>query len=408
MSNRNNDVFQVLPTKGNLAVLTAGNPVESLAVGQIGAFNALTGLSFGAATSPIPREFYFAVGVDRTGSGSLEDVRTSAGQVIQKSQLGAYTFKPHTAGQPMIVTVGGFKASCDTEYGIRVEFRNSRIHRIQGHNQFSKAYMVQTPCCEDCSNDCGTVDPNVLSKLFVDSINADIAGLLIAKYVARQAITIADHGTSADYVTGDEVSAADVAVITAFNLTAADADKVFVDFSLTSVPLKLKTFYQVNLGYHKLLETVLVVSLIAGFECSGVITTSQYPVYEEGSGTNIMQKEYHASGWTGSGPYKLSEVTGTAKDNIEYLADKATTYDQFVLQYGQISQSGWLEYNATLSTIIAVPEASTTTRNSVAALLDAIVAGGAFEALADDAAAASATSTVVEGVVTDITKDGIA
>jgi len=210
MSNRNNDVFQVLPLKGNVAVLAAGSPVESLAPGQLGAFNALTNLSFGAATSPIPRDFYFAVGIDRSGNGSLEDIRTSAGQIIQKAGITAYTFKPHTAGQPMVVNVGGFKASCDKEYGIRVEFRNSEIYRIQGHNQFSKAYLVQTPCCEDCSNDCGTVDASVLSKLFVDSINNDVAGLLVAKYIARQAITTADHGTSDDYATGDVVTAADV------------------------------------------------------------------------------------------------------------------------------------------------------------------------------------------------------
>jgi hypothetical protein len=28
----------------------------------------------------MPRDFYLAVGVDKTGSGTLEDVRTSAGQ----------------------------------------------------------------------------------------------------------------------------------------------------------------------------------------------------------------------------------------------------------------------------------------------------------------------------------------
>ena len=156
------------------------------------------------------------------------------------------------------------------------------------------------------------------------------------------------------------------------------------------------------------METVLIVSLVEGFDCSGATVIDQFPVFAEGTGTNVQQKEYHASGWTGSGPYKLSEVTGTAKGNIEYLAETNTPYDQYILQYFQTSESGWLEYKNTLSTIIAVPEANTTTRASVGALLDAIVAGGAFEALADDAAAASATSTVVEPVVTDITKDGIA
>ena len=408
MSNRNNDVFQVLPTKGNLVTLAAGNTLESLAPGQLGAFDALTNVSFNSATSPKPREFYFALGIDRTGSATLEDIRTSAGQLIQKNGITSYTFKPHTAGQPMVVKVGGYKATSGTEYGIRVEFRNHKIYRIQGYNQFTKAYMVTTPCGDDCTPGCNDLDANLLTKLFVDEINGDEQGLLVAKYVARQAVTTATHGTSVNYAAGAVMTLADVDALITFNLTALAADQVFADFTITSVPLKVAAFYQVHLQYYKFVETVLVTSLIEGFSCSGAVTELQLPVYEEGSGRNIKQKEYHASGWTAAGPYKLSTVTGTAKENIEYLAVETTTYDQFILQYFQTSESGWLEYSNTLSTIIAVPEADTVTRASVATLVDSITTGAAFESLANDAAAASATATVVEPVVTDPALDGLA
>lgn len=404
MSNRNNDVFQVLVTKGNAAVLAKGAALETLAVGQIGAFDAKTNLSIDATSSPIPREFFLAVGVDTTGGAVLDDVKESAGQMIQKAGLTAYSFKPHSAGQPMIVSVGGFTPVADTEYGIRVEFRNSRIYRIQGFNQFSKAYFVKTACEGTPS----VTDANTLSKLFVEAINGDEAGLLVAKFIARQNLVVLTHGTSVPYTAGDVMTLADVDALILFNLTAAAGDEVYADFSLTSVPLKIGNFCQVNLGYHKLLETVILVSLIEGFTCAGATTVNQYPVFEEGSSNNIMQKEYHASGWAGSGPYKLSDITGTAKGDISYFAITGTKYDQFIIEYNQTSESGWLEYSNPLSTIIATPEPDTVTRNSVAVLLDAILAGGAFETLADDAAAANVNPAVVEPIVADEDLDGLA
>lgn len=373
MSNRNNDVFRVLPVASTtLLPTTAGNSVETLAVGQLGIFDAKTNQAINASTSPLPKEFYFAVGVDKNGDSVVDDYRFSAGQFIQKSNIVGYTTKAYNAGSPMKVTVGNFKAECDTEYGVRVEFRNSRISRIQGYNQFSKAYMVKTPCCDDCAEGCGSLDANILSQLFVDTINGDESGLLLAQFVARQALTIATHGTSANYSAGDVMTAADVAALITFNLTAVPADLVYADFQLVSKPLAIGTYCQVNLGYHKLLETVLVTSLIEGFGCSGAVTVNSYPVYAEGTGANIQQKEYHASGWAGSGPYKLSEVTGTAKGNIEFLSVKGTNYDQVILEHNMSSESGWKEYNNTLSTIFAFPTGTNAAKTALIAFLDAV------------------------------------
>ena len=132
-----------------------------------------------------------------------------------------------------------------------------------------------------------------------------------------------------------------------------------------------------------------------------------YDDWEEGSGVNIQQKEYHASGWAGSGPYKLSQVTGTAYENIQYLASKTAKYDQFIVQYNQTSESGWQEYSNTLSTVIAIPEASTVTRQAVATFFNSFLSTSGFETLVDDAAAANVSPTVVEAAITDVTLDGI-
>jgi len=350
MSNRNNDVFRVLPVT-NCTLLPDGGQVENLGIGQLGAFDAETNLSIDPSTTPMPKEIYFALAY--TTDAGTTDYRLSAGQSIQRQGVSGFTEKFCTTGAPMKVTVGNYRAECDTEYGVRIEFRNAKINRIQGFNQFSKAYMVTTPCCDDCTEGCGSLDANVLTQLFIANINADQSGLVIAQAVARQPLTIATHGTSQNYSTGQVMLPADVARLIVFNSTALPAALVFADFQLVSQPLSIGSFCQVNLHYYKLLETVLVVSLIEGFGCSGATTVNQYPTYAEGTGINIQQKEYHASGWAGSGPYKLSQVTGTAYGNIKYLANKNLNYDQIILEYNQTSESGWQEYSNPLSTIFA-------------------------------------------------------
>jgi hypothetical protein len=372
MSNRNNDVFRVLPIS-NCILLSPGmgNTVENLAIGQLGAFDAATNLAVDKFTSPMPKEIFFALAYEDAKGNT--DYRTSAGQVIQRQGVVGFTEKLCTSGSAMEVTVGNFKAQCDTEYGVRVEFRNARINRIQGYNQFSKAFMVTTPCCDDCAEGCGSLDANVLTQLFVANINADESGLLVAVPVARQALTILIHGVSQDYVIGEEMIDADVAELIVFNSTALPAAMVYADFKLISQPLSIGSFCQVNLQYYKLLETVLIVSLIEGFGCSGATTINEYPTYAEGTGSNVMQKEYHASGWAGSGPYKLSEVTGTAKGNIVYLADKNTNYDQIILEHNQTSESGWNEYMNTMSTVFAYPCDDCTLANSITDFLNAFI-----------------------------------
>lgn len=404
MSNRNNDVFQVLVTKGNQAVLDAGNTVDRLAIGQIGLFDTNTNLSIVSAT----REFYFAVGINRNGGTTLEDIKVSAGQLIQRRGIVNNSFVSHSASQPMIVKVGDYKAECETDYAVKVEFRNSRIYRTQGFNQFSKTYAVRTSCC-DCDSGCGTGDANELTNLLVNEINMEKDGLVIVKAIARQALTIATHGTSVNYASGAVMTAADVKALIVYNAVPANvATKVYTDISLTAVPLKLRKFVDINLGFHKFVETAMVVSLVEGFSCTGKIATLQDIVFEEGTGNNIRQKEYHASGWGGAGPYLTSVVTGLSLGNVMYDADINGKYDQFILEYNQKSESGWLEYENTLSTIFAVPEADTVTRTSLAAVLDAITAQGGFESLSDDAALANTNPLIIEGVVTDATKDGIA
>lgn len=478
MSDRNNDVFQVLVTSGNQVVLAAGNQVSDLLAGQIGVFDANTQLSIDATASPLPREIYLAVGINRSGGSAFEDFRQSAGQLIQRGNITGYTFGPHSAGRPMIVDITNLQGSCEKDYTVRIEQRNSKISRIQGQNQFSEAFSVRGKCCTGCESDCDTADPNDIAIKLVNEISINsrtglTAGLIsttgnITVTVAptadgdvtvtlgsETALTVAildadttsgvatKIATAINAITGSAYSAkatgavvniaGPISTITySAGATGATATKVNVvrvtvsdsaayllvnpggilGVAIQANPVPTTGSSSVNLHYHKFHETFIVVSLVQDTErgsgCSfGTLSTFQNLAYEEGSGFNIRQKEYHASAWNGTGPYVLSETTGTAKE-IEYFAVEAAKYDQVILEYFQKSESGWLEYENNMTTFVAILEASTTTRNGLITVLDALLTPRGFDALADDAATASTTSTVTEAQPASRAVDGIA
>lgn len=390
---RNNDVFQVLVTKDNLALPALGTDIGSLLPNQIGIFDANSNLAVDGAT-PI-RDFYIAVGVDRNGDGAIDDVKKSAGQLIQSKNIKFLDFKPHTAAQPMILDITDYKAECDSEYAIKLEFRNQEIYRIQGSNQFTHTYAITTACCEGCDT-CPSGNCNEITKLMKAAINADSTGLVVATAIATEPLTIAAHGVSVNYAIGDVITDADIDILIAFNENPANvAAKVCTGLRLTSVPLKVNSFCSVNLKYFKPRQTVMIPSLVEGFDCNGTVTIVQDVVFEQGLGYDIQQKEYHAGGWFGnSGPYRLSGVNGVA-NSVEYFAIKTVTYDQFALTYDQESLSGWKEYSNNLATIVAIPESDTVTRNAFIAVLDGLMPIG-FDALADDVAAANVNPAVVE------------
>ena len=474
---RNNDVFQVLVTSGNQAVLPAGQDIGTLAVGQIGVFDNETGLSIDGTN--LNRNFFLAVGVDRDGDTLMDDINKSAGQYIQRINMRFYSFRPHTAAQPMIAELTGFKAECDTDYALKLEFRNQEIYRRQGYNQFSKTYAVRTGCCDDCSNDCPTGSCQELGVLLTDEVNAETDGLVNAELFVNQGsiqitgeptadgnITVTANGESQVIAILDADTASGVAtkVAAAFsssttNLAVANGDTVtftslatistptgtvtytdtgttgatatVTDFAsvvvtsstlnsltgvcpgvrLTTVPLAINKFCDINLKYYRPRQTVIIPSLVDGFNCNGTITITQEAANEEGSGYDIRQKEYHAGGWNGRpGPYRVSEATGTAQNGFEYFADQSVKYDQFWLTYDLQSVAGWQEHFNNLATCIAIPDSDGDTINGLVDILDNLLTPLGFDALSDDSGLANATSTVVEPTseIDDPAQDGIA
>jgi len=404
---RNNDVFQVLVTSGDQSVLGAGNSVVDLAPGQIGVFDFNTNVSINATSTP--RNFYLAVGLDLDGDAATDDIAKSAGSHIQAKNIAFYSFRPHTAGQPLKVVLSDYTADCETEYGIKLELRNQEIYRTQGYNQFTKTYSIVTSCCNGCEPTCPSGDANEITKQLKENINNDPSGLVTAIALARQNLTIATHGTSANISAGAEVSDADLEVLMTYNAAQSDpADYVYTDLEITTVTQAINNFCNVNLKYFYPRETVAIMTKVAGFSCNGTVTVTQQAAFEEGSGYDIKQLEYMSKGWT-EGPYRVSTLNGVANERT-FNTVVSEKYDVIALTYDQFSIGAWLEYLNNEATIIAIPGDNDTTRDELIAILDAQLTPLGFDALADDAALADTDPSVVEptSAIDDVNADGIA
>ena len=400
---RNNDVFHLLVTKGNQAVLAKDKKVTELAPGQIGVFNYDTNLSFDATVAAAPRNFYLAVGVD-AGNGTTGDIMKSAGSHVQGKNIAFYSFRPYTPGRPMKVLLKDFVADCETEYGVKLELRNQEIYRTQGYNQFTKTYTMKTSCCDGCEPTCPSGDANEITKQLYININNDTSGLVKANIKPRAGATL-PAGVTVD--AQGNLTLAQVDTIMAANAAQANlANYVYTDLEIETVPQTIQDFCSVSLNYMYPRQTVAILTKVGDFKCSGTVATTQTAVFEEGAGIDVKQLEYQAKGWTES-PYRVSTVNGVA-DNRIYITDASAKYDVFALTYDQFSLGGWLEYFHNQASIIAIPTADATTKNGLAAILDKVAVAQSFEPLADDAAAAIADPTVIEKTTDkSVTTDGI-
>lgn len=369
----NNKVFQVLVAKGNQPLAAAGTSLDALADGQLGIFDVNTNL---AVPATAVKKFFLAVGVDSNGDGTIDNIVTSAGQEVQKENIRDFTFKPHTAARPMILEITDLNnIKCETEYAIKFEFRNSQIYARQGYVQYTKTFGIKTECCD--GSDAG-INTDLVKK-FLEAFNADESGMFKA-----EAIT----GASGTVIADLDAYVADEA-----NLAVLGN----VSLRITSNDLAIQKYCDINLQYHNLRQTVIIPSLIEGFNCTGKVTITQNAASEEGSGYDIKQKEYHAGGWNGKpGVYRASSALGLAMPGFDYMADASLKYDQFHLVYDQFSTAGWGEYLNNLMTVIAIPATSTVTRDAFATAMNVQLGPLGFETLVDDAAAASTDPDVVE------------
>lgn len=198
-----NPVFQVLVTSGNQAPIAAGSKPDALANGQIGVFNFHTGLSVDGTVLPDTQDIYLAVGINRTSGGVAvaEDIQRSAGQVLQIRNSKTYDVKAYVDEVQKVVELSGFTARCETDYSLKIEFRNQRSYLQNGYNQFAKTFnfftgCCATPACDDCPNNISS--PIELAQGLADNINSDPDKLVIASLFAWKIGTTVTAGASAN------------------------------------------------------------------------------------------------------------------------------------------------------------------------------------------------------------------
>ena len=381
---RNNDVFQVLVTKGNQAVLAAGKGVTDLLPGQAGVFSFESNLSIDG-TVPT-RNFYVAVGLDEDGDGVTDNIRKSAGSHIQTRNIAFYSYRPFEAGRPMILEFKNFKTKCGEQYGIAIEFRNQQIYRTQGYVQFKVNYVVEGICCDGCSTGCESGDDNLVAKKLVDAINNDPRG-----FVKAEMFNTTTNAVVTDY---DAFVAANLAV----NTDSNPANDVKLGVRITSIPQKINKYMGIDTKYFHMRETFLVPSKLIGFECNGEFSVKQTAKVTQGLGYDIQYLEYLAGGWNGNpGPYRTYKVNGLAKP-ITYVAETNTQYGILALTYDQFSIGGWLEYLNNEASIIAIPQADSVTRASLLGVIDKLAKLSNFDGLADDAAGYNVATPETDGL----------
>ena len=381
---RNNDVFQVLVTKGNQAVLAAGNEVTDLLPGQAGVFSFESNLSIDG-TVPT-RNFYVAVGLDEDGDGVTDNIRKSAGSHIQTRNIAFYSYRPFEAGRPMILEFKDFKTKCGEQYGIAIEFRNQQIYRTQGYVQFKVNYVVEGICCDGCSTGCESGDDNLVAKKLVDAINNDPRG-----FVKAEMFNTTTDAVVTDY---DAFVAANLAV----NTDSDPANDVKLGIRITSIPQKINKYMGIDTKYFHMRETFLVPSKLIGFECNGEFSVKQTAKVTQGLGYDIQYLEYLAGGWNGNpGPYRTYKVNGLAKP-ITYVAETNTQYGILALTYDQFSIGGWLEYLNNEASIIAIPQTDSVTRASLLGVIDKLAKLSNFDGLVDDAASYNVANPQTDGL----------
>lgn len=451
----NSSVNQVLVTKGNQALAGSGTTVKDLLPGQLGFFDADTRLAIhNSTTAAKANNVLIAVGIDADGDTVTDRVKYQAGAAIQMQTKGYHklVYQPASAGRAEIYRISDLKANCDTEYILKMNFDGPSIAEFSNTSYARKSYTVKTSCCSECATGCYQGSCTELAVKLRDELNNDVEKLFTAKLIdpatpadntltlsanvsAAATITLASAWTGGSGVFNVTFTTGGGAVVKAVTFTNASAtitwtgnittiatsatiDGTIADITtwsaanatlcpeieITGNTRAIVTSCGLNYNYEKNRDVVFVPYLVAGFGCAGTVSQVQTYVGETGQSYDIKFMEQVNAGWrNGAGAYRVYE-NGVQK-SFESLAENGVKYDMFWLAYPYSIESGERKAND-LQTLLAVPEADTTTRDAIAALLVHIYPNK--DTLANDVAAASATPSVVEPVVTDEDTDGIA
>jgi hypothetical protein len=102
---------------------------------------------------------------DKVSPGSLIEWYKSTGSPTAKTQI---TY----AGFDGVDNTKTLKAGCDEQYSLTIRGRSLYIDTAYAYG-LTRTVTVTTPCCEDCGDDCATIDARWLANEFARKINAE-------------------------------------------------------------------------------------------------------------------------------------------------------------------------------------------------------------------------------------------
>lgn len=399
MATNNNAPYSVLVSSGDQGLLAPGGTIDTLAAGQLGVFDADTNLAVNAASTGV-RNIYLAAGIE-----AGKKVRKSVGQRIgvTSNLIEGYTLRCYNPGQDQIIRIEDITnaAKCGTSYGIKIEFRsNTRVYQEVGAAQIAKTFVVKTPCCDDCSTDCPTADPNWIAYALVEEINKNSDNSLATAFLYESSLGIPTYA-AIDYDTwvgGGKIH------------TSGD----YLGIQISISPEAAIDFCSIPAQYYKLRGFKMHVSALGDFACGEAagdilvtITEAQPLLHAEGKGIDLKNLEYGSLAYSGElAPegYRIGSVNPLPY-NVTYQTVVAEDYMQLSLTYRNSINQGGRNYEHTNETVVAIPTGDTTTRDALMAVLDAMLSNSTFGPLADDATACddsasqtSAKTAETEGV----------
>src|SRR6478736_4334876 len=127
------------------------------------------------------------------GQGRIENVPGLTHKYSDKVSPGSLLEWYKTTGSPTFktqITYAGFdgvdetktlKANCDEQYSLTIRGRSLYIDSAYAYG-LTQTVTVTTPCCEDCGDNCETINPIWLANSFAKKINDH--SLLSRYYIA--------------------------------------------------------------------------------------------------------------------------------------------------------------------------------------------------------------------------------
>ena len=347
----------VLASKGNQALLAAGAHVDTIAAGQLGIIDAETNL----ATQSKTKKVYLALGKEVSSGAGVSQIAESDGYYILSDNFHSLNTKAYQAGSPGELVVKNIEGCCDKDLVLTIRVYNDDIISDRGMNVQSLVYNVTSPKNGDCTI-CDDYNHLLTVKEFVTAINSNGGGLIEAVYVTPIVLDGTTPNLSQAYAIDDEVLAADVELIIAYNdAQSVQADKKFLDLKVKGLAQgdTVVGAGQHDINYFKFKAVALDAALASGFG-TGVVVEKTAPVYAEGSGYDLSYEEkVGALGKTGSN-FMYREATGFAVQSGEILTvDPLVNYDTYSLVYGIPEKN---DHTHRLVTVVAIPTADTTTK----------------------------------------------